>query len=107
MRHQILNRTISITLTFFTVLALALFPAPASAEEDFPAEGGSWQYGDNGFRAYSNYWNPTKTHGSSVSNRFKSDTSPCTAANKWSYAQINVTLGFQSHYYYRLCSPEG
>ena len=103
MKHQILNRTLSVIFVFFAIFTFALFPTSASAEEDFPAEGGSWQYGDNSFRAYSNYWNPTKTHGSSVNNRFKSDTSPCTQANKWSYSQINVTLGFQSHYHYRLC----
>lgn len=75
----------------------------ALAAEQFPAEGGSWQYGDNGFRAYSNYWHASKTHGSSVSAGNKTSTSICTARNKWSYAQVNMPGTSAPAYHYRLC----
>ena len=69
--------------------------------EGFPAEGGTWQYGRNLIKAWSNYFHPSKVHASTVTSGNKKSVSPNTRAGYWSYATLN---GFYStaNYYYRV-----
>ncbi|WP_431520211.1 lactococcin 972 family bacteriocin [Bifidobacterium pseudolongum] len=69
--------------------------------EAFPVEGGTWQYGRNLVKAWSNYYHPTKPHASTVTSGNKRSVSANTRAGYWSYATLN---GFYSsaNYYYRV-----
>lgn len=58
------------------------------AYEAFPNEGGTWQYGANPVKMWSNYWHANKCHGSSVYTNTNKSVSIDTAAGHWSYAQL-------------------
>lgn len=70
--------------------------------EAYPAEGGTWQYGSNPAKMWSNYWHTSRCHGSSVVTSTAKSRSIDTASGHWSYAQI-WGHGFGIKYYYRVC----
>lgn len=72
------------------------------AYEAFPNEGGTWQYGANPVKMWSNYWHASKCHGSSVYTNTNKSVSIDTAAGQWSYAQLWV-YDSSARYYYRIC----
>lgn len=69
--------------------------------EAFPAEGGTWQYGRNVAKAWSNYYHPNRVHASTVKANNTQATSPNTAAGKWSYATMHGWW-LSASYYYRV-----
>ncbi|WP_170159940.1 lactococcin 972 family bacteriocin [Frondihabitans australicus] len=58
--------------------------------------GGTWQYGLQGKKpggiTYSNYYNGSKSHGSSAKSGKGLNRSPMVGKGKWSYAAIESTL---------------
>lgn len=76
-------RTAIVTLCAAALCSVGI-AATASAETSTPA-GGVWNYGTGGGWVWSDYFHPSKCHGSSVQGKwFDSDTA---SAGRWSEAQ--------------------
>ena len=72
------------------------------AYEVFPNEGGTWQYGTNLVKMWSNYWHTSRCHGSSVYTDTNKNVSVDIAPGYWSYAQLHW-YDSSARYYYRVC----
>lgn len=73
----------------------------------YPAEGGTWTYGNWAFYIHSDYQHDTKAHGSSCELDGVYNSSINTAAGKTSYSQVFCPTDFpwenrQDSYWYRI-----
>lgn len=82
--------------------ALVVGGATAANAATKSAEGGKLDYGvDYGYGSvWSNYYHPSKAHGSTACNSMSCSRSDRVPAGRWSYASMGSTLGGNSSYYW-------
>ncbi|MBW3086742.1 hypothetical protein KEM60_02971 [Austwickia sp. TVS 96-490-7B] len=88
-----------------TALALTILSATGAtaAYADAQVDGGLWDYGHNYKDVWSNYWHPSKSHGSSVIKNGQKFDSGCVGANVRSYASTGANWWDSVAEYYRFC----
>ena len=85
------------------VIGLIFTPAVASAVTQYPAQGGTWNYGlAGGVRAYSDYL-VNRCHGSTVKTDWGNYYTIDTASGYWSNAWHKATPFTNNKYFYRVC----
>lgn len=77
-------------------------PAWITGSHTVNVAGGTWSYGTNSRVVYSNFYHPSRYHGSSVRTYKGLITirSPKTAAGKWSYAQVRRSPSTNEAFYW-------
>jgi len=88
-----------------TAVLMGSGAAAAFATTNYPAEGGTWTYGLSPglITPYSNYYHPSRCHGSSVYDDWGSASSINTAGGHQSQASTSGTIFTHNRYYYRVC----
>ncbi|WP_018118431.1 lactococcin 972 family bacteriocin [Corynebacterium mastitidis] len=82
--------------------ALVAGGAAAALATQVNVDGGTWNYGVEGGKVWSNYYHGARSHGSSVQGKHYAD-SGCVGADQWSYASAPDRFGRADHSYYRFC----
>ncbi|WP_162873039.1 lactococcin 972 family bacteriocin [Austwickia chelonae] len=86
-----------------TVSAAVIASGSTAAFAYAEVDGGKWDFGHGPFDTYSNYWHPTKNHGSSVTRNGQKFDSGCASPNEWSRASVNAKWTDSVAQYYRFC----
>ena len=81
----------------------AIGAGSASAATQYPVQGGTWNYGYNGSGVYSDYFNGSICHGSSVYTDWGASVSIDTIAGKWANAWHTGNIWTNNSFYYRTC----
>lgn len=104
-RNWIMNlKKICVTAVLATALA-GSGTAAAYATTNYPVEGGTWTYGlSTGLvNPYSNYWQGSRCHTSSVENDWGHAYSIRTIAGQTSHAETSGNVWTHNNYYYNVC----
>ncbi|MDQ0029864.1 lactococcin 972 family bacteriocin [Arthrobacter bambusae] len=82
--------------------ALCSVAGTAVAGTQYPAEGGTWNYGYN-IGIYSDYMHGSRCHGSSVRNDWGYNSSINTAGGYWANAWHSGNIWTHNSWYHRVC----
>ncbi|MFE7116210.1 lactococcin 972 family bacteriocin [Streptomyces sp. NPDC057654] len=92
------KKSLKIAVAAGVLIVAGAAPALATVKE---VGGGTWDYGAGTSQVWSNYYHPTKCHGStSVGKTIQSDTAP---KDEWSFTQVEAALYGNETYYKTTC----